>query len=265
MEDAPPLTADQPPSAPPPSQPDPPEAAPATTRPRRRGRTTLLIACAAVLGVVAGVCTGYLVQADRDPDPLPPLAAQTMAQAGGAAPQAYAATGDRRTRTDGDLRKLLVRRPAGTQEADSVQGWRDLYGYAKDYREPDYMFRELSTASFRRAAVTAWKKGRSSAKVHLIQFRDAEKLGSRDFLSGQQGYMSESKWAGNDGEPIPGSSKGRVWVFDHPHTEPGYLPLYEARALATRGDIVMDIWLYDTRPIPKKSAMDLAKKQLERL
>ncbi|MFJ9035009.1 hypothetical protein ACIRF8_00235 [Streptomyces sp. NPDC102406] len=237
------------------------------SRPERRGRgrTTLLIACAAALGVVAGVCTGYVVQAGRDPDSLPPLAAQTVAQAKGSAAQAFATTGDPRVRTDGDLRKLLVRRPAGTQKADSTQGWRNLYGYANDYKSPDYMFRELSIGSFRRAAVTAWKKGQASTEVHLIQFRDAEQLGSRTFLSGQQDYMSEAKWAGNDGEPLPGSSEGRVYVFDHPRTEPGYLPLYEARALAARGDIVMDIWLYDTKPIPRKSAMDLAEQQLERL
>ncbi|MET9495775.1 hypothetical protein [Streptomyces sp. NPDC006552] len=232
---------------------------------RRRGRTTALIACAAVLGVVAGVCTGYIVQAGRDPDPLPPLAARTVAQEGGSAPQAFAATGDRRARTDGDLRKLLLPRPAGVQKADTAQGWRNQYSYAKDFEDPDHMFRELSNGSFRRAASSAWKKGHAATEIHLIQFRDAERLGSRGFCSGQRSYMSEEKWAGNDGEPIPGTAEGRVYVFDHPSTEPGYLPMYQARALAVRGDIVMDIWLYDSGPITKKTAMRLAERQLERL
>ncbi|MFJ8827379.1 hypothetical protein ACIREE_37140 [Streptomyces sp. NPDC102467] len=243
------------------------QAAPETVRPaRRRGRTTLLIACAAVLGVVAGVCTGYVVQAGRDPDPLPPLAQQSLSQAkGGKAVEPLSVARDHRVKTDGDLRKLLVPRPAGAQKSDSVQGWMDQYGYANHFEEPDEMFTDLSGSSFRRAALTAWKKGQSSGESHLIQFRDAEELGSRDFLSGQQSYMQLDSWAGNDGEPIPGSSMGRVYVFDHPKTKAGYLPLYEARALAARGDIVMDIWLYDTKPISKKTAMDLAKRQLERL
>ncbi|MEV5607797.1 hypothetical protein [Streptomyces sp. NPDC052225] len=235
-------------------------------RPRRRGRTTALIACAAVLGVVAGVCTGYVVQAGREPDALPPLAQKSVARAkGGKAPEPLSAARDHRVRTDGDLRKLLVQRPAGTQKADSAQGWIDQYGYANDYEDPGEMFSDLSASRFRRAAMVAWDKGQSSTEIHLIQFRDAQGMGSRDFLSGQQGYTPLTDWAGNLGKPIPGSSDGRVYVFDKPRTKAGYLPMYQARALAARGDIVMDIWLYDTKPIPMKTAMDLAKRQLERL
>ncbi|MFI6880582.1 hypothetical protein ACIBL6_44740 [Streptomyces sp. NPDC050400] len=244
--------------------PEPPPERPG--RPRRRGRTTLLIACAAVLGAVAGVCTGYVVQAGREPDALPPLAQQSVARAkSGKAPEPLSATRDHRVRTDGDLRKLLVQRPAGTQKADSAQGWLDQYGYANYYEEPDEMFADLSASRFRRAALSAWEKGQSATEVHLIQFRDAEGLGSRDFLSGQQGYMPQKAWAGTLGEPIPGSADGRVYVFEKPRTKAGYLPMYQARALAARGDIVMDVWLYDTKPIPKKTAMDLAERQLERL
>ncbi len=205
------------------------------------------------------------MQAGREPDALPPLARKSVPQAEGAARQAFAATGDHRVRTDGDLRKLLVPRPAGTQKADSAQGWRNQYSYANNFEEPDYMFGQLSAGSFRRAAMSVWEKNQSATEVHLIQFRDAEKLGSREFLDAQQMYMDGEKWAGNDGEPIAGSTDGRVYVFDHPKTKPGYLPMYEARALASRGDIVMDIWMYDTRPISKKAAMDLAERQLERL
>ncbi|MFI7342330.1 hypothetical protein ACIBUY_30860 [Streptomyces sp. NPDC050085] len=219
-----------------------------------------------MLGVVAGVCTGYVVQAGREPDPLPPLAQQKVGQAKDTkAPVALSAAEDHRVKTDGDLRKLLVPRPAGTQKSGGVQGWVDQYGYAGDYKEPGRMFADLSDDSFRRSAVTEWKKGQSTTEVHLIQFRDTEKLSSRNFLSGQLTYMSDSEWAGNGGEPVPGSSNARVYVFDHPRTEAGYLPLYEARALGARGDIVMDLWFFDTKPIPKKTAMALAKRQLERL
>ncbi|WP_307805154.1 hypothetical protein [Streptomyces sp. VRA16 Mangrove soil] len=240
-------------------------AAPADRPAPRRGRTVALIAGAVVLGVVAGLCTGYVVQAGRDPDPLPPLAQQQVTRSGGKAPEALSAAQDSDVRTDGDLRKLLVPRPAGAQKSDSVQGWLNQYDYAGYYKEPDEMFGDLSRNDFRRAALSGWEKGQSMTEIHLIQFRDADRLSSRDFLSGQQTYMPDSAWAGNGGEPIPGSSNGRVYVYDHPDTKPGYLPMYVSRALAARGDIVMDIWMYDTKPIPKKSAMDLAKRQLERL
>jgi hypothetical protein len=269
-------SAPQAPPAEPQSAPEVPQQAPEVPQqaeapglprpPRRRGRTAALIVCAAVLGVVAGVCTGYVVQAGRDPDPLPPLAQQTAPQdEKGKGPEALSASQDHRVKTDGDLRKLLVPRPSGAQKSDSVQGWLDQYGYANYFENPDRMFADLSGSSFRRAALTGWDKGQSAVGIHLIQFRDAEDLGSRDFLSGQQSYMLSDEWAGNDGEPIPGSSTGRVYVFDHPETKAGYLPMYKARALAVRGDIVMDAWLYDTKPIPKKTAMDLAERQLERL
>ena len=57
-----------------------PETAAAPVRARRRGRTALLIAGAVVLGLVAGTCTGYLVQADREPTKLPPLSQPTLKQ-----------------------------------------------------------------------------------------------------------------------------------------------------------------------------------------
>ncbi|GAA3372818.1 hypothetical protein GCM10020367_29950 [Streptomyces sannanensis] len=51
-------------------------AAPASDvspRSRPRGRTTVIIAVAALLGVVGGTAVGYRIQADRPPTSLPPL------------------------------------------------------------------------------------------------------------------------------------------------------------------------------------------------
>src|SRR5262245_24774374 len=76
-------------------------------RRRRRGRTLLLIATAAVLGVVAGTVTGYAVQSDRPPTPLrplaQPLAAAPVAAAGPARPNGRGVDVHRWHRTDGDL------------------------------------------------------------------------------------------------------------------------------------------------------------------
>src|SRR5262245_49039165 len=80
---------------------------PAASRPRRRGRATAPIGAAALLGVVAGTCAGYLVQAGREPAKLPSLSQPVIKQAKGDV-EPLSAAQDRRLRTDGDLRKLLL-------------------------------------------------------------------------------------------------------------------------------------------------------------
>ncbi|MGJ3560129.1 hypothetical protein ACR6C2_22135 [Streptomyces sp. INA 01156] len=94
----------------------------ARPRPRPRGRTTLLIAAAAVLGVVAGTCTGYLVQAGREPTALPSLSQPVLTQKKqkeGQEPAPLSAAQDRRVKTDGDLRKLLLKKPRGARTTSS--------------------------------------------------------------------------------------------------------------------------------------------------
>jgi hypothetical protein len=241
--------------------------------PRRRGRATLLIACAAVLGVVAGTVTGYAIQYDREPTPLPPLSQPGMRQpeplADGKGPEPLSAAVDREVKTDGDLRKLLLPKPKDAQDlrgAPRPKSWVPLFSYAHDYEEPGSMFEDLADNGFRRVAASSWEQGNGLAvNISLVQFREETHVYSTDYLSGQQGYMPESKWAGNSGKAIPGTSDGRVYVYDKPRVEAGYLPLYTARALARRGDIVMDIWLFNSKPISGDTAMSLAKRQLERL
>ncbi|MDO0927082.1 hypothetical protein QQY24_17300 [Streptomyces sp. TG1A-8] len=58
-------------------------AAAAATGRRRHGRAAPLIAGAAAPGVLAGVCTGYLVQAGRPPTGLPPLSQPVVRRAEG--------------------------------------------------------------------------------------------------------------------------------------------------------------------------------------
>jgi hypothetical protein len=234
--------------------------------PRRRGRTTLLIAAAAVLGVVAGTCGGYLIQADRDPTPLPSLSQPTLAQAKGDGPEPLSAAQDRRVTTDGDLRKLLVKKPAGTKKAvwlSSVDGWLSLPAYADTYVKPGAAFGDAISDEFRRAVSTGWSKGQADFEVRLVQFRQEEVLAASEVTSGNQswaaGESATRSWA------LPGTEDGMVYVHDKPKTKPGYLPQYYAEAYAWRGDVAVMVWIYDTKPIPKKAIMDLAERQMERL
>ncbi|MFI0963830.1 hypothetical protein ACH4S8_20805 [Streptomyces sp. NPDC021080] len=235
--------------------------APSEPAPRRRGRTTLLIATAAVLGLVAGTCAGYLVQADREPTGLPPLSQPVVAQAKGDGPEPLSAAQDHRVKTDGDLRKLLLPRPKGTKVpawAPERDGWLDLAGYAHALKNSDREFDDLTEAEFRRAAGVSWSAGSTdSTEIRLVQYRQEENLSAA---------LRANGWGVDDadGSPFSGSDDGMVYLFK-PERKAGYLPMYKAQAAAWRGDIAMEIWIYDTKPIPKSKIVDLAERQLERL
>ncbi|MEU6353542.1 hypothetical protein ABZ896_30160 [Streptomyces sp. NPDC047072] len=233
---------------------------------RRRGRTTLLIAVAAVLGMVAGTCTGYLIQADREPTALPSLSQPTLVQAKGPAPEPLSAAEDRRVKMDGDLRKLLLKKPAGAKAADWLgddDGWMDLAAYAELYEDPAAAFKDQVGDEFRRAAVVGWVSGDRQVTVRLVQYRQVE-----DVVAGDGAYNGKY-WADKESSTrswaIPGTGEGMAYVHDKPDTEPGYVPVYGAEAYAWRGDVVMEIRVYDSKRIPKKTIMDLAERQMERL
>jgi hypothetical protein len=241
-------------------------AAPAA-RPRRRGRTALLIATAAVLGLIAGTCAGYLVQADREPAKLPSLSQPTLSQAEGEAPEPLSAAQDRRVKTDGDLRKLLLKKPAGAKDAEWLEGadsWQDMAAFADNYNRPDEMFGVLVSDEFRRAAVTGWQVGSSyTVEIRLVQFRMEESV-SVPYFTGNDQHWAEAEDS-TDSWPIPGTGDGMAYVHNKPEVEAGYLPLYSAEAHAWRGDIALQIWVYADKPISKKRIMDLAQRQVGRL
>ncbi|WP_405570832.1 hypothetical protein OG317_17405 [Streptomyces sp. NBC_01167] len=247
--------------------------APEAAAPRRRGRTALVVGAAAVLGVLAGTVTGYAVQMDRDPTPLAPLSQpelrtpRTVAAGPDTTPLTVSA--NRRHATDGDLRQLLVKKPKGAQTDRGVtsDGWTDVVSFAGDYDEPDRQFTYLAEQDIRRIATTAWEqRGGIFVTVHLIQFRDTARTAAADWVSDQQAYMPTEDFAGHDGELIAGSGNGRVYVFNEPIRKAGYEPLYQARVLAYRGDVAMEIWyVNNTRKISERAVTALAEQQLGRL
>ncbi|MEU6228706.1 hypothetical protein [Streptomyces sp. NPDC047042] len=234
---------------------------------QRGGRTTLLIASAAVLGLLAGACAGYLVQADREPTALPPISQDVLAQAEGEGPEPLSAAQDRRVRTGGDLRKLLLRKPAGAKESDRLEGtdgWLDIAAYSDDFTEAGEKFIDLVNKEFRRAAVVGWEIGGSHrVEIRLVQFRQEDSKAAAESSSSHQDWAesgtSVDSWA------IPGTGDGMAYVHTRPYTEPGYVTQYAAEAHARRGDVAMEIWVHDTKPIAGKTILDLAERQMERL
>ncbi|MFI6288076.1 hypothetical protein ACIBCM_25580, partial [Streptomyces sp. NPDC051018] len=243
-------------------------------RTRRRGATVLLIAVAAVIGVVAGTAVGYGVQAEREPTPLPALSQRNLTYpakplAADKRPAPLSAAEDRQVRTDGDLRKLLLPKPSGERVAAEkwrTGAWIDLPEQAMEFEDPGYMLGELLEDDFRRAAGTRWETGNRTTEITLLQFRSAR--GAQEFIAGQQGYMGEdseeSSGAGNEGDPVKGSGNGRYYLYEV-ERKAGYLPFYRARALVHRGDIAIGIDVVDSKAISKKMIRTLAERQLERL
>ncbi|WP_051902488.1 hypothetical protein [Streptomyces xanthophaeus] len=253
-------------------EPDP-EPAPApepAARRRGRARTPLLIAAAAVLGVLAGTVTGYAVQYDRAPTPLPPLAQPKL---DAPAPLALDETSSVRSvhanrwhKSDEDLSQLLIEAPAGART--SFSGYVSPDSFAADFFDhPGPGLRALVVDDIRRIASRRWEQGDSDfVDVTLLQFR--ARAGADNFQASQGSYMSEKGFAGNDGMGVPGipGGAGHAWIDSEVSEEPGFLPMRGARAVLRRGDIVIDIHYSNNRgKVDKDVLLDLAKRQMERL
>lgn len=242
---------------------------------RPRGRAALIIAVAALLGISGGTAVGYGIQSQRPPTPLPALSQPGLAYpakplAADQAPAPLPAAEDRRIRTDGDLRKLLLERPKGAEASPahpSKEGeWLQFSDYVRQFRDERSMFVYLAENDLRRIAVAEWlEEKRRQSTITLVQFRSNTTMGAADHLGGQLSYMPEKKnGAGNTGDPLEGTESGRYFLYAV-EREPGYLPFYRARALAVRGDIMIDVNIADAKPISKKDIRVLAERQLERL
>ncbi|WP_258399459.1 MULTISPECIES: hypothetical protein [unclassified Streptomyces] len=237
---------------------------PAAVPSRRRGRTPALIAAAAALGVLAGGCVGYVVQAGRPPTQLPPLSQPVLRQGKGDVPLLSAAE-DRQVRTDGDLRELLLPKPRGARDENiGDDGWMDLAEYATWNEHPGAGFRRALQNQLRRVADANWRIGATySVEIRLVQYHQELAPSARDAVRDQEGWVGSKPDV--DSRPVPGAGDGMAFVSRRPRTAPGYLPMYQAEAYASRGDIVMQMWITDTRPVPEKKIMDLAKRQVSRL
>ncbi|MFD7978569.1 hypothetical protein [Streptomyces sp. NPDC059071] len=242
-------------------------AAPKTRR--RGGRTLALLAVAAVLGIVGGTAVGYGIQADREPTPLPALNQTGLAYPAkpapkGQEPAALSAAEDRGLKTDGDLRKLLLPKPAGAKDADFVpeDHWMSVASYAGEYEHPAGAFEELIGDGVRRVATTGWQTGRyKSVQINLVQFRPEYGAHAAETASEQRQFLADDAGYGT---PVKGSGEGRTYLLPVEREE-GYLDLYVARAIFHRGDVMVEIFVSDTKKISQKEISSLAERQLGRL
>ncbi|MFG2872766.1 hypothetical protein [Streptomyces sp. NPDC048338] len=247
------------------------ETAVLPSRGRRAGRTVALIAVAAVLGIVGGTAVGYGVQAEREPTPLPALNQADLAYPKplpkGSTIEPLPVSEDRGAKTEGDLRKLLLPRPAGAKKTDFADddGWLTVPEYAREFDRPGPALGHELGNGIRRVATTSWQTGEFRVtEIRLVQFRPSDFLGAKDHSEDQMSYMGDDEFAGNEGDALKSSANGRFYVFPV-HKEAGYLDLYEARAYLHRGDVAVEIFMIDTKKISKKDIASVAERQLGRL
>ncbi|MFC9325862.1 hypothetical protein [Kitasatospora sp. NPDC057015] len=227
----------------------------------RRPRPVLLLTSALVLGLLLGGGAGYGIQAGRPPTPLPPLqvalpgypaAVLDAKAAADAAPKPLA--------IDGDLRKLVMERPGGTEPwADNpdVPSWISVGELAERTGNAKKVFALLNQRGFRRAAGVDWKKDNTRYRVTLVQFgpddsdsaatevRDMSSAASTKFADGVNGAYEVQTEPENWAE-----STDKYWY--------GY-------AVARRGTLVMEIEVFAPQLVDAAALKDLAKKQWERL
>ncbi|MFJ2113594.1 hypothetical protein ACIOEX_17200 [Streptomyces sp. NPDC087850] len=226
---------------------------------------------AAVLGTVAGTATGYALQAGRPPTPLPPLAQPGLAYPAKSLPEGeeaepLSAEEDSQVRTDGDLRKLLIGRPAGGRELAvpwlDGKGWVPISSYAY-YHSDDYSsFSSALEKDIRRVAGMAWEEGGDrQGNIVLVQYRPSVNAQGPAEMAVLPGHMRDR--AGNSGHPVAGTAEGRSYVFEST-AEAGRLP-FRAYATAYRGDVLIKVNLFDSEPISEKDIRTLIERQLERL
>jgi hypothetical protein len=250
--------------------PDTPPDTPPAARPRRRAlRTTGLIAVAALLGLVGGTAVGYRIQADREPTPLPPLNQPGLAYPAkplpdGEEPDPLPASEDLQAKAQGDLRKLLVPRPAGAR-ADGEDGWESLSAYASDYNYPSYALEFQLEQGLRRVATRSWRTGEyRRVTVKLLQYRPSAGIGAWEHLRARQTAEMDEDRADSLGEPVPGAADGRYFLYPV-ERKAGYMDLHQARAYIQHGDIAVEIYISDTSKIAENDIRSLAERQLGRL
>jgi hypothetical protein len=235
--------------------------------PRRRGRTSVLIACAAALGILVGGGTGYAIQAGRPATPLPKLGQPGLTLPSYADPGPYAtAKGDDLTTTSGDLRKLLLPRPAGTKDdsvhTEAIGGWVTVGDFAAQYDDPGDEFGTLLSHDFERQALVQWwdQRTETETEIKLIQFRDDDQTGAADYLSEEKdGVGSDATHSWSISGTVDGSGYADKTQYLYG------IPNYEDRGLARHGDIVVYVFVNSLRKIQPSTVNHLVQSQLERL
>jgi hypothetical protein len=236
---------------------EPPAEAP--VRRRRRPRPVLLLSSALVLGTLLGGGVGYGIQAQRPPTPLPPLqVALPRYPADVADPKAVADAAPKPLGIDGDLTKLVIARPEGTEawgENPDTPSWLTVGDLADRSGASKTTFTSLNQQGFRRAAGVDWEKGGTKYRVTLTQFGPDEASGA---ITNVKDSLATEPFADGVNGVYKVATQSTTWADSTDK-------YYYAYALARRGTVVMRVEIFAPQKADATELKDLAKKQWERL
>jgi hypothetical protein len=217
------------------------------------------------LGVLVGGGTGYGIQAGRPPTPLVPVESGPLPQS----PRLLkAASPVKPLDVDGDIRKLLIKKPKGAKAFDflpGVDGWMPADEMAMLDGESDTTFKSLMNDGFRRAAMISWSTGAMDVRVRLVQYQS----GHADAVSAQ--VLEEDNCRGHRLEPcvlrkIKGSDSGFSFVTrrseEYADSDERF---FRGEALARRGDVLMQVDIHSPKEVDLEYLVDIAERQWERL
>ncbi|MGW4697205.1 hypothetical protein ACWEO1_33035 [Kitasatospora cineracea] len=231
-------------------------------RRRRRLGAGALFLTAVLAGPVIGAAVGYAIQSSRPPTPLPALTAPKLtypAERVDAA--ALAAAGPPPLNIDGDLRRLLIDRPAGSTDRTDGDGdgWLSAADRAETFGDSEDMFVEMLGNGFRRAATVRWKSGDDTYRVMLVQYVPESVVKAiTGMVPGGTSDMDVSKFPGND--------ESVLLVAKQPYTYARSTETYYyGEAIARKGTVLMTVQVYAKNPVDRAQLEDIAKRQWERL
>jgi hypothetical protein len=204
-------------------------------------RTGLLFSSAVALGLAGGTATGFLIQQSRPATPLPPIQQTLVAAAQPGTPDPHDATTDDGAKLDGDLRALLLAKPAGAKDTQdfTTRDWFTIADLAEYYRHPQDALTKLNSYQFRRATRAGWTLADGTdVEVDLIQFRSTD---------GASSYFTMTGFPMDATVPsVPGTASGYVGRYlskDARGKFSGY-------GLVRHGDVVEQVFVSRAQNVP---------------
>ncbi|WP_051777086.1 hypothetical protein [Kitasatospora phosalacinea] len=238
------------------------EAGAEPVRKKPRFKVGTLFLAAVLAGPVVGAGVGYAIQASRPPTPLPEIAAPKLSYpAERVDAKALAAAGPQPPDIDGDLRALLIERPAGSEDRTDGDGdgWLSPADLAENYGDSAREFTSMLSEGFRRAASVSWKSGDDLYQVTLVQYAPEATL------KAITGAVPRST-VDSDVSAIPGNPDSYLVIGKQPlHYARSTDTYYYGEALARKGNVVMTVALYAKAPVDRAQLEDIARRQWEKL
>jgi hypothetical protein len=199
-----------------------------------------------VLGLVGGAVGGFLIQRSRPETPLPPIQRTLAVAAAPGLADPHDAKTDDGAKLDGDLRAVLLAKPAGANDPTDFtpRDWFTIADLAEYFGKPDTALGRLNSYAFRRAARTGWTlKDGTGVEVDLIQFRSSD--GALSFFT-MTGFPQDAT-----APTVQGTATGYVGRYLSKDAS----GKYTGYGLVRHGDVVVQVFVSSKRAVPATDAI----------